>query len=485
MENFNRIKKRLIRNALLRSGSIGGGVAVAAACVPIAVGKLIEAEIPLPLTIGCALAFGAAVFGVLLLCLYPFQKRLAKRLDRELGTRERVQTMVEFSSDESEMAALQRKDTEERISALPKSLTSFKHPWQAIAAGALAAVTLIAAVAIPVKADNGGGGGDSSSSSGSGGISFNVSDFQLTALQQLIEYVQESKMEQGLKDLTVAELESLVESVQSTLYREEMIDLVVAAMKAVDSAVEEKNSGFDLATAIDATENAQAQLLAAAVGAVEIERFDSFYKECADGFKDITTAKEKLGAFSIALTTGLVASKVNEEDPLRAAIDGLHGALVALIPEIEYYQQQAWESQIDGTFTGHSAAFNEALSQQIVNDETRDYVIRKLKEIFGLTDKEMPELSQDYVPSNVGSEDNGENEKPGGGGLGTGEYNFPSDELVYDPATGEQVRYGVLLLDYYGRYETALAEGRIDPDLEKILQIYFDTIGEEKKDSEE
>ncbi|MBO5363156.1 MAG: hypothetical protein J6A46_02390, partial [Clostridia bacterium] len=144
-----------------------------------------------------------------------------------------------------------------------------------------------------------------------------------------------------------------------------------------------------------------------------------------------------------------------------------------------------WESQIDGTFTGHSAAFNEALSQQIVNDETRDYVIRKLKEIFGLTDKEMPELSQDYVPSNVGSEDNGENEKPGGGGLGTGEYNFPSDELVYDPATGEQVRYGVLLLDYYGRYETALAEGRIDPDLEKILQIYFDTIGEEKKDSEE
>ena len=482
MQNFNKIKRQLKKNALLKSGCIGGGVGVAAACLPLAIAKLMQKEIPETWVILGGLALGALVFGVLLLCLYPFQRRLARKLDRELGTRERVQTMVEFAEDENPMAALQRKDTEERISQIPSTFTKLKNPWHCLVACCLAVASLVGALAIPAKPENPGGGGDSSSSSdgGGSGTSFEATDFQLTALWQLIDYVRDSKMEQSLKTLTVEQLVMLVETVPLTQFREDMVVLVTQVIQTVDQAVEDKNSGFDLATAINATENESAQKLASAIGSVEIERFTEFYKQCSEDFKDIETAQEKLSSFSIALTTGLVASKVAETDGLYVAVTELHKALVAMIPEIKYYQQQAWATEIESVFTDKSASFNVEISQQIANDETRDYVIRKLKEIFGLSQKEMPELSKDYIPSEIAGEDEN-TDKPGGGGLGTGDYNFPSDELVYDPATGEQKRYGELLMEYYGRYEEALQEGRIDPDLEKILQMYFDSIGEDKE----
>ncbi len=489
MENFTKIKKKFIGNALLCAIVIGVGVGAFAAATPIAVCKLLElmeiATVDLPL-LWCILGgagLGVLTFAVLLLCLYPFPKKLARRLDKEMGMGEKVQTMLEFSESDDDMAQLQRNDTERRLSETPKKVFRFKPVWQCIVTAALAVSMVGAAIIVPVKADE--GGGDSST----GPVApvetpFEVTNFQLTALRQLIEHVQESKMQDVPKATSINALELLYADISNVEYRKDMLALVCGTMVTVDNAVETVNTGFELATALEAVEHLQVKKLSRAIGAVELERFTTYYANTAEGFKDFATANETISSFSVALTTGLAAAGVPADDALYLAIQAFHAKVVELIPNIQYYTETSWPVRVDSLFGDSSAAISAALAVQIENDQERDYVIRKLKEIFAITDAEMPQLSRDFVSSVDGDDDEGKNEEQGGdGGLGDGDYNFPSDELVLDPDTGEQVRYGDLLAKYYNRYLAALQEGKIDPNLEKLLQSYFDLLSKTEKAS--
>lgn len=490
MKNFTKIKKKFIGNALLCAIVIGVGVGAFAAATPIAVCKLLElmeiATVDLPL-LWCILGgagLGVLTFAVLLLCLYPFPKKLARRLDKEMGMGEKVQTMLEFSESTDDMAQLQRQDTERRLSETPKKVFRFKPVWQCIVTAALAVSMVGAAIVVPVKADEGGGGDSSTGPVTTVETPFEVTNFQLTALRQLIEHVQESDMQAAPKATSVHALELLYADISDIEYRKDMVALVSSTMMTVDNAVEAVNSGFELATALEGVEHLQVKKLSRAIGAVELERFTSFYADTAEGFKDFATANETISSFSVALTTGLAAAGVPADDALYLAIQAFHAKVVELIPNIQYYTETSWPVRVDTLFGDCSAAISSALSVQIENDQERDYIIRKLKEIFGLIDTEMPQLSKDFVSSVEGNGDEDKDEEQGGdGGLGDGDYNFPSDELVLDPDTGEQVRYGELLAKYYNRYLAALQEGKIDPNLEKLLQSYFDLLSKTEKAS--
>jgi hypothetical protein len=490
MKNFIKIKKKFIVNALLCAVVIGVGVGAFAAATPIAVCKLLElmeiatVDLPLLWCIAGGAGLGALTFGVLLLCLYPFPKRLARRLDKEMGMGEKVQTMLEFSESEDDMAQLQRNDTERRLSETPKTVFRFKPVWQCIVTAALAISMVGAAIIVPVQADEGDGDNSSTGPTAPVETPFEVTNFQLTALRQLIEHVQESEMQTVPKATSVNALELLYADISDVEYRKDMVALVGGTMQTVDNAVEAVNTGFELATALEGVEHLQVKKLSRAIGSVELERFTVFYADTAEAFKDFTTANETISSFSVALTTGLAAAGVPSDDALYLAIQALHAKVVELIPNIQYYTETSWPVRVDSLFGDNSAAISAALAVQIENDRERDYIIRKLKEIFALLDVEMPQLSRDFVSGLEGDGEEDKDEEEGGdGGLGDGDYNFPSDELVLDPDTGEQVRYGELLAKYYNRYLAALQEGKIDPNLEKLLQSYFDLLSKTEKAS--
>jgi hypothetical protein len=252
-------------------------------------------------------------------------------------------------------------------------------------------------------------------------------------------------------------LDLLYADISDVEYRKDMVALVGGTMQTVDNAVEAVNTGFELATALEGVEHLQVKKLSRAIGSVELERFTVFYADTAEAFKDFTTANETISSFSVALTTGLAAAGVPSDDALYLAIQALHAKVVELIPNIQYYTETSWPVRVDSLFGDNSAAISAALAVQIENDRERDYIIRKLKEIFALLDVEMPQLSRDFVSGVEGDGEEDKDEEEGGdGGLGDGDYNFPSDELVLDPDTGEQVRYGELLAKYYNRYLAAL-----------------------------
>ena len=513
MEHFSRIKQRIKRNAFLRSGILGGGLAVIAISIPVVVLGLMKKTVPWLWIVLGGIALGALTFGILLLCLYPFEKRLAKRLDKTLGG-EKTQTMVEFSTSEDAMSVLQRKDTEIRLGNIPEEEFSFKHAWQCLVAACLAFVMAASAVTVSLlpKEDVGGGASGSPSQEETGEEYFTFSDYQLAALYQLINEIKTSNMAKGLQESSIAKIENLMEVLPKLTLRSEMVELVANVIVEVDEEVENVNSGYDLATAMTQIGHPLVERLGNAVGSVELDRFADYYQFCMEGFKPFNEAvagegegegegetptpkageadsaepekgalaKNNITQFSIALTSALVASKVPESDPLYQAVKGLHDKIFLLRASLKYYEDNTWANKMESLFSEHTDNFINALNAEIANDETRDYIIRKLIEVFGLTTEEKPVVSRDFVPTETETENENDDEL-NSGGLGTGDYNFPSDELVYNPATGEHVRYGELLAEYYNRYTEALQKGEIDAELELILQAYFDMLSATQK----
>lgn len=510
MEQFSKIKQRIKRNAFLRSGILGGGLAVVAVSVPVVVFGLMEKAVPWLWVILGGVGLGALLFGILLVCLYPFKKRLAKRLDRTLGG-EKTQTMVEFSESDDAMSVLQRQDTETRLGNLPKEVYGFKHAWQCIVAGCLALVTAVSATVVSLlpETDAGDDGSRPPAQEETGDMYFSFSDYQLAALYQLINEISTSNMSQGLKESSIAQLEGLIATLPNVVLRADMVSLVGGVITAIDQAVETVNKGYDLATAMTQTGQPLVMMLGNAVGSVELEIFAEYYQSCKDGFKPFTEivleedeesnvqpkdggeetpvtpekgglAKQNITQFSIALTSALVASNVSETDVLYTAIKGIHDQLFAISLSISYFDTPSWENRIDKLFGDCMESFVDAMTVEIANDETRDYIIHKLVEVFGLKSGEIPTISRDFVPAEIETGNENDDEL-NTGGLGTGDYNFPSDELVYNPATGEHVRYGELLAEYYNRYTEALKNGEIDEELEMILQAYFDMLSATQK----
>ncbi|MBE7093504.1 MAG: hypothetical protein E7367_02315 [Clostridiales bacterium] len=491
MKNFNDIKRKLARNAFLRSGILGGSAGVASASIGALVCELLKVKVEPWIFVLGGIGLGAVVFGTLLLCLYPFERKLARKLDDELGREERVQTMLEFASDEKEMSVLQRKDTEARLAALPATYTQFKRIWQCIAAVCLAVATCASAVVVPMLGKgstggggNGDGGGDSSIQTV---IPFEVSTAQLVALRELIEYVQDSGMQDEPKTATVAALEDLLEKIVDVEAHSEMLVLVSGTIVAVDAATEAKNTGYELATAFEKAEAATLRKLANAVGATDIERFTDQYVKFWEAFKEYgeqgATAKDTIETFSTRLQIALAMSQVDGADELVQALKALNEAVVKeLDPStFGYYTQESWANRMETVFGTCQGPIANAMNKQIVNNDVRDYTIDKLCEIFGLDDANVPPLSQDYTPT-TGGEDDKDDSNLNDGGLGTGDVNYGSNELIYDPETGELKPYGEVFAKYYAIYTDAVHQGKIDPNLEKILQAYFDMLATNKKE---
>ena len=106
-KGFSVFKKRLMIRALVKSGIFGVSCGIFASSLYAVTAKL-GGSSPNLLWCVCLGAGALLLFGALMLCLLrPTDKRIAKKLDTDLELHERVQTMLEFESDNGLMAELQ------------------------------------------------------------------------------------------------------------------------------------------------------------------------------------------------------------------------------------------------------------------------------------------------------------------------------------------------------------------------------------------
>ena len=118
-ENFKKLKTKYVLRALIAALIIGAecaGIAVAVTLLAVLLSDVSFATLWYVL-----IAVGAAVCatGIAFLCLYPRDKKLAKRLDNQYSLEERTQTALSFVESRGVIYDLQRSDTDRRLPHYP------------------------------------------------------------------------------------------------------------------------------------------------------------------------------------------------------------------------------------------------------------------------------------------------------------------------------------------------------------------------------
>ena len=134
-------------------------------------------------------------------------------------------------------------------------------------------------------------------------------------------------------------------------------------------------------------------------------------------------------------------------------------------------------------FIEHNAAVGLVIEEQKINATTRDYVISRLKTIFGITDAELKDMLGSREPmklENIPQDEDEEFEDGGDGGMGTGETLYGSNEQIYDPTyevdgiIGNHVIYGEVL----DKYSAIIAanKGELPQELIDLIDTYLNEL---------
>lgn len=498
-ENFEKLKRRFLINAIIVSAVCGVSAGVFSACAVLLVLKLcgisINAGYYVLMGIGCAAACGGALF----LILRPDNKKVAKKLDEEYCLNERVQTMVECADREGEIITLQREDASERLSKLPPK-SRLNELLKLAVIPVLAVAMMFTGIFVPgVPAE-----GDVPD------VPIDVTYRQKVALAQLIENVKDSNLEQSLSAAVVVVLEEFSESLDDIEFESVMKSTVISTVTVIDSLFASANSYVEINTALrkqDKTKDVGSSILKSVTsykGAniTTLEKVNSLSYDgdavitsyLTAGVKEIREALNETGG----LRFGDMATAINEFlAPFDAALDeagyteadALHAALSTLsssLADCSVNATGAWSpaaiwGEVDKAFDVFVKNGTVALSAQMYNCMMDEFVRGRLAAIFGIDLSELPSL--DTVIPDDGTNDPfkpEEPDKPNTGGVGPGNSLYGSNDIVYDPVNEEHTAYGNVFQAYFNEMEERINRGDIADELIKIINEYFKNLNTAK-----
>lgn len=119
MQGFRKFEKKFQRYALIKSAVFGLSCGIFAVSALWLVLKLRAVTFGVIWYILIGLGVAAATFGLCWLVCRPTEKKVAKKLDKDLRFGEKAQTMVEFQASQEDMARLQRTDADARLAVTP------------------------------------------------------------------------------------------------------------------------------------------------------------------------------------------------------------------------------------------------------------------------------------------------------------------------------------------------------------------------------
>lgn len=471
---FEQIKKRHNLEALIKSLILGLSLGALSVGLVLLVVKLVGAS----LWWLYFLIIGLGVMGIASAVAFLFLRRndiqMATYLDEKLQLPEKIQTMIEFDGQEGDLIEIQRNDAQKVLQTTPLNVSFFKRFLVCIVSLCISISMLVTGIVVPAKADD--------VNTNSTDLGFTVTQWQLNAVGELIEYVHTSDMQEEAKTLTVSTLEALKAKLPNIDIRRYMVAEVVSAIMMVDTIVESVNSYKVLAVKIYATSNEQLKHVAKTL----LELSGIAYNEKLNEIREAFTGDElqsTLNAFSVALAGALVDIEVISEDKLKNAFS-LFAQDIAQIAQDNLTgttTDAQIQNSIDDAFKRASDGIGSALSMQYENKVVRDYIKDALIKIFKLNANEVPPLPGDAIPVLRDSEDENfdEGKDPGSGSPGDGSDLYASSDKIYDPfgeEGGEYKPYGEAYDDYYKIVEGLMIEQAFDDDLLKFITNYFNKL---------
>ena len=486
-EGFKKQKRKFLRTAIIYSAVCGVSFGLFAFGTVFLALKL--AGIPLHAGIYVLIAIAPAllVFGLMFLLLKPNDKRIAYELDKKHGFNEKVQTALAYQSVDGEVVEIQRADIDARLLNLPKEKFDFKKVWQYILIAVLSIAVFVSSLFVPSKVVAEGDDGTGINPS----AQFVFTESQMLALQELIENVKASPLANEQKEEVVDSLNKLMNNLMFAEVNSEMIDYVNATVQSIESTLKLPLSYKAIANALGSVGlNDLAKMIADGVQVykehviVEYSDVESFYdvkltlvsekiEETLTEFFDLLADDEKvegeeddntLSIVEITFTNIYLAlnlSSVDDSDNLRTVLFDFAKGLA-----------QNDHKLTNDTAINFDIKFNGELSEQAYLLAMNKYVNNRIREIFGLNIPADETFTPTYLQDSDGNKGGGDTQ----GGYGKGDMLYGSDDAVYDPSTGEYVKYGEIFNYYYAIVESLLREGKLTEEQQAVIRAYLEIL---------
>ena len=333
-------------------------------------------------------------------------------------------------------------------------------------------------------------------------------------LEELIEYVETSKMEEEYRTEIANALKQLLVDLKATTTEPDMKLRLAEAMTVILAATKDSSSSAEILNELWNTEDKSLRKLAKALdtstwGSVSSENWGDYadklnvFKEDIKNCGTMNAGEESeaqdqqkpkvinyLGTRALKVNPALSRSGIAVDDAIYAVVSKLVGSgeydqdgkkIYGFAKIVELGESLSDEEvilMIDETFAGMSNEIFTAIEQKKINTDVGEYTLTKLSTLFLVP---LPEFERpDFVKNgenDVGNSDTGgkdeENEAgSGSGGVGMGSI-YGSNDLVLDPLTGEYVEYGTLLDKYFAVMDSKLSDGGYTELQKEAIRKYF------------
>ncbi len=468
MDNgFRKFKQKIRLSAIIRALLMGLSLGVVAVAALWLVAKLTNTA---PTFTPNFLQYGVIGGGIALVCsaifialMLPTDKRLAKRLDNKLEMHEKVQTMIAFRKEDSEMIRMQRENTQELLMQTPTKKARSKTAWLSMILPVVACACMAAAIVVPAQGVQGDKPVDES------GWFLSVYDEQ--KLLNLIEYVQTSGMQEEPKAGIVTELNDLLTDLKAIKKKVIMQERVINAITDIHEIAKPCHTHTDIVSALKGAVSTEVIAMGNAISALEDNTIKTHMQTLLETLK--AGDKEALAtALSADLQTALSSTGQTEENALQKA-------LADFAAELATVKADFTELQLQELVNRGESAIAIAIKQPGIDVGVERYTINHLMSIFGISADSIPqEILDTFDDASIsgdtdssGSDEDGKSHA--GGGIGPGNVLVGSNDEIYDPSLDDQVVYGEVLTQYQSVILDYITDGNIPSELEEMVTAYL------------
>ncbi len=461
MESFNKFKKKIMLEVLLKSIMSGLSIGLISFSLPFIYIKVKGIEFNILLLVLIAFGILLVTFGLSYLFLKPNKIMIAKRIDKELSLNQKVQTMIEYEKEDNFMINLQRENTLSILDGISIKNLSMKLGIFAFIILGLSCACCITSFAIPAYEEP----EVIIPTEETPDLDYELDNWQAMAILGIIEVVEESDIDDGLKTKYIDSLNGLLNDLEDASKVSQMKTIVIGVIDYVKLELDKLNTNNEIFSVLRQSDNSLITQLGVKINVLNSDDVYNLF----DNFKLQVTDLDSLKSLDSSFGKLLRNSNLNKEDLLCKY-------LIEFCDDLKNIQSGSDITESVGiVVVKHREKIIDEINKQAINSEIALYIEEELVEIFGLYEDVNDDDFEDDDP-NFDEDDDKKNENQDNqGGLGTGDVIFGSNDLFFDPNEG-QVEYGDVITKYYGELMSKINDGTISEEERKYLEQYFDIL---------
>lgn len=474
MKSYIKFKKKIVLEVLIKTLAISLSLGLISFSVPFLYYKIKGIEYNLLYLILISIGVCLVTFGLLFLILKPNDVKVAKRLDKELKLNEKVQTMIEYKDKDELMISVQREDTLNILSKTSIKNISMKFGILFFIIIILSMSLTVTSLVIPGYEEPEHVHEFIDGVCSCGKIEevepdYNLDNWTVKAILELIEEVKKSSMNDELKQKYISKLNSLITDLETVTLEKDVKALVESTIKYIEVELDKVNTNNEVYTILKESNFNAILQIALQINLLKPNELKLLLESVIITISGSSPAINELRPEFLDLLT---ESNLDKED-------NLYKALVTYAEAINNCADK--DPSVDVNDRVIEAVRNnlqpivDEITYQAENKRVAVVVIDGLEAIFKLNDVEIEDSEIDKLPGND-EDDNKQNNQSGQGGLGTGDYLFGSDDLFFDPEKGI-IKYGDVYFEYYGDLLSKFEDGTLPEELREFFDYYFGILG--------